>query len=112
MTVMQPASDGRTCAGFVGVVLISGANLLAVSVSNEWLPRLSGATVRFAAAGAPATLPGQPHPLYTMPSIVPTCVLIIRRFALVRVSLYASSSRTHPLGPRGNPLRNGAHSAW
>jgi drug/metabolite transporter (DMT)-like permease len=48
---MTHRPDGaRTWAAFFGVVLIGGANFIAVSVSNGELPPLFGATLRFALA--------------------------------------------------------------
>jgi len=48
---MTPPTDTRTYAAFGCAVLIGGANFVAVSVSNQELPPLFGATLRFAAAG-------------------------------------------------------------
>jgi drug/metabolite transporter (DMT)-like permease len=42
--------DSRTYLAFTGTVLIGGANFIAVSMSNEELPPLFGAALRFAAA--------------------------------------------------------------
>jgi drug/metabolite transporter (DMT)-like permease len=40
--------DNRTAAAFAGAVVIGGANFVAVTMSNEELPPLFGATLRFA----------------------------------------------------------------
>lgn len=45
----QPA-DNKTYAAFAGTVLIGGTNFIAVSLSNQEMPPLFGAAVRFALA--------------------------------------------------------------
>ncbi len=47
---MQQEADTKTYAAFVGAVIIGGANFIAVSMSNQELPPLFGATLRFGLA--------------------------------------------------------------
>lgn len=47
---MDQSPDSKTYAAFAGAVVIGGGNFIAVSLSNQELPPLFGATLRFALA--------------------------------------------------------------
>lgn len=48
--MMDQKPDNTTYAAFAGIVLIGGTNFIAVSLSNQEMPPLFGATLRFALA--------------------------------------------------------------
>lgn len=47
---MQPATSSKTYSAFLGAVIIGGGNFIAVSFSNQELPPLYGAALRFGLA--------------------------------------------------------------